>query len=357
MRLIVRDYNNPKTLLLSAEDTVLSAIERLNECTAQIVLVTDKTGVLKGVITDGDVRRGLIKGLSLESPVLEIMRTEFVSVDEAASDEEIEILARAQSVKQIPVLTSGGLVQRLVMTSSADRQVKRPNKIIIMAGGLGMRMRPLTENTPKPMLRVGGQPILEIILRNLVQERFFDIMISVNYKKQVIMEYFGDGSKFGCSITYLEEDKRLGTAGALGLLNEQPSHPFLVMNGDLITSLSFDKLLDHHEENASKATICVRKHTVKVPFGVVEEADGRLVSLEEKPENKFLINAGVYAISPEILSSLPEGEAIDMPDFIEGIVKSGGNVGVFLVHEEWKDIGRPEDLVSVNKGSGLSRET
>ncbi|MDC0473558.1 nucleotidyltransferase family protein [Alphaproteobacteria bacterium] len=348
----MRDYNNPKTLLLKTEDTVLSAIEKLDECTAQIVLVTDKAGALQGVITDGDVRRGLIKGLSLESSVVDIMKTDFVSADEAASDEEIEMLARARLVRQIPVLSSGGLLQRLVMTISADMPVKRPNKIIIMAGGLGIRMRPLTENIPKPMLRIGDQPILEIILRNLVQEGFFDIMISVNYKKQVIMDYFGDGSKFGCSITYLEEDKRLGTAGALGLLHQQPSHPFLVMNGDLITSLSFDKLLDHHEENASEATICVRKHTVEVPFGVVEEADGRLVSIEEKPQHKFLINAGVYAISPETLASLPEGESIDMPDFIEGIVKSGGHVGVFLVHESWKDIGRPEDLVSVNKGLG-----
>ena len=336
--------------MLTTGDTVFSAIKKLDEGATKIVLVADKTGVLKGVVTDGDVRRGLIKGLSLESPVAEIMKMNFVWVDEMASEEEIESLAMARSVKQIPVLSSGGLVQRLVMIGSAQVPAKRPNKIIIMAGGLGMRMRPLTENMPKPMLRIGGQPILEIILRNLVQDGFFDIIISVNYKKNIIMDYFGDGSKFGCSIKYLEEDKRLGTAGALGLLSQEPDCPFLVMNGDLVTSLSFDKLIEHHEENAFNATICVRQHTVEVPFGVVEEADGRLVSIEEKPQHKFLINAGIYAISPATLSSIPTDEYFDMPDFLTGIMASGGHVGVFLVREAWKDIGRPQDLVNINKG-------
>jgi dTDP-glucose pyrophosphorylase len=337
---------------LSPKDTVLTAIENLDKGSIQIALVVDEAGALRGIVTDGDIRRGLIKGLTLESTVASIMNVEFISAGQEHSDEEIENIALSHSIRQVPVLSSDGIVDRLALTSSTA-VTKRPNKIIIMAGGRGLRMRPLTEKLPKPMLRIGGQPILEIILRNLVQAGFLEIIISVNYKKDVIMDYFGNGSKFGCSIAYLEEDKPLGTAGALSLLSEEPDCPFLLMNGDLFTSLSFDKLLRHHVNSGSILTMGVRKYTAEVPFGVVNVADGSVVSIEEKPKQDFLVNAGIYAISPETLSSLKEGELIDMPDFISGLLEYGGHVDVFFVHEEWRDVGRPDDLANINASLGI----
>lgn len=213
-----------------------------------------------------------------------------------------------------------------------------------MVGGLGTRLRPLTENTPKPMLKVGDRPILQTIVEKFVSYGFFNIIMCVNYKSKIIQDYFGDGSSFGANITYVLEEKRMGTAGALGLLDEKPQESFFVMNGDLLTNINFEHLLNFHEENNSLATMCVREYDFEVPFGVVDIENTKICSIKEKPIQKFFVNAGIYMLSPSAIDIIPKNEFFDMPTLFEGLIEKEQNVVSFPIREYWLDIGRIEEL-------------
>jgi NDP-sugar pyrophosphorylase family protein len=217
-----------------------------------------------------------------------------------------------------------------------------------MAGGLGTRLRPLTETLPKPMLRVGGRPMLEIILDNFVSQGFKNFFISINYLGHIIQEHFGDGSKFGVSITYLSESKRLGTAGALSLLPEGITENIVVTNGDVLTRLNLRALLDFHNALHSSATICVREFSTQVPYGVVEVADQVVQKIEEKPNVQRLVNAGIYVLNPKLLSQIPKDTYIDMPDLLNSMLKKDQVIGAFPIREYWADIGRVTDLDNAN---------
>ena len=220
----------------------------------------------------------------------------------------------------------------------------KPNKIVIMAGGLGERMGSLTQYVPKPMLELGGQPVLERIVRAFVSQGFRDITISVNYKKELIRDYFGRGEDFGANISYLEETERLGTAGSLSLIPEVPAHPVIVMNGDLITSLHFDSLLQFHAERKASATLCVKECTYQLPFGVVNVFDAQVLSIEEKPLNSFFINAGIYVLDPSLLSWVPENTYFDITTLFENLIGKGNAVNSYIVNEFWMDIGQSRDF-------------
>ena len=218
-----------------------------------------------------------------------------------------------------------------------------------MVGGLGTRLRPLTENTPKPMLKVGDKPILETIIENFAKYGFVNITLSVNYKSNIIKSYFGNGSEFGVNIDYIEEQKRLGTAGALSLLTNKPTEPFFVMNGDLLTNVNFEHLLDFHMQNNSNATMCVREYEQQVPFGVVNIEDGKIKSIQEKPTNKFFVSAGIYLLSPEVLDLIPNNEYYDMPILFDELIRNNKNVVSFPLREYWLDIGRIEEYQKANE--------
>ena len=213
-----------------------------------------------------------------------------------------------------------------------------------MAGGLGTRLRPLTQDTPKPLLKVGNKPILETIIENFAKYGFVNITISVNYKADMIKEYFGDGSALGVNIDYIEESKRLGTAGALSLIKERPQEPFFVMNADLLTNVNFEHLLDFHLLERSVATMCVREYDYQVPYGVIETDGSLITSIKEKPLHKFFVNAGIYTLSPQVFEYIPKDEFYDMPTLFEDIIANNLKSVSFPIHEYWLDIGRMEEF-------------
>jgi NDP-sugar pyrophosphorylase family protein len=213
-----------------------------------------------------------------------------------------------------------------------------------MAGGLGERLKPLTNETPKPLIRIGDKPILETVLTGFIKAGFSRFFISVNYKAEMIQDFFRDGSKWGVEISYLHEKKRLGTAGALSLLPQRPDRPFFVMNGDLLTTVNFEHMLKYHSEHQAFSTVCVREHSVTVPFGVVELDDHRLISIREKPTHKYFVNAGVYLLDPGVLDFIDGNEAVDMPMLIERTIAKDKTSVVFPLREYWIDVGRVDDL-------------
>jgi NDP-sugar pyrophosphorylase family protein len=213
-----------------------------------------------------------------------------------------------------------------------------------MAGGLGKRLGSLTQSCPKPLLKIGGTPILEIIVNRLAEQGFRKLFISVNYRGEMIEDHFGDGARWTADIQYLREPERLGTAGALSLLPERPPQPFVVMNGDLLTKLNLKHLLDFHREHRAKATMCVREYQFQVPFGVVQADEHRLLGIDEKPTHRFLVNAGIYALDPDVLDLVPKNQMFDMPHLFEKLVATGHETMAFPIREYWMDIGRMDDL-------------
>lgn len=309
----------------------------------RIALVVDEKNKFYGVITDGDVRRGLLAGHNLETPVSEITNRNPVVGSENDSQQTLKHKAQKASVNLVPVLDSQKNIINLVIVNQVRLTPPRNNRAILMAGGLGTRLRPLTETVPKPMLRVGNKPILEHIIESLKQSGLVDIDLCVSYKSHVIQDYFQDGSQFGVNISYLEEESRMGTAGALQLLPERPSGPFIVMNGDLLTNMDFSNMLDFHEEQGSFGTMGVREFEYQVPYGVVTLANNRIQSIEEKPIKTCLVSAGIYVLSPEAIDFIPKGEYFDMPELFSRMIQAQRITRSYLIKDYWLDIGRISD--------------
>lgn len=322
--------------------TIMDAITLINKVDRQLGLIVDEEGRLLGTITDGDIRRAILSGRSLEDSVEEAMYKDPVTASAGENPERLKTLMRLRQVKFIPLLDGEGRVADLIFHDPFERGAVG-NLVVLMAGGLGVRLRPLTEQCPKPMLEIGGKPILELILESFIAQGFTRFMLTVNYKSEMIEDYFGDGSRWGASIEYVHEPERLGTAGALSLLPERPQKPFIVMNGDLLTSVSFRQLLDFHAEQGGLATMCVREYDLEVPFGVVTIKENRLRSIDEKPVHKFFVNAGIYVLEPEVLDLLPGRSYLDMTRLFEKVIEDE-EAAVFPLREYWLDIGRHGDL-------------
>lgn len=323
--------------------SVRDVIAVIDAGAAQIALVMEQNRLI-GVVTDGDVRRGLLRGVSLDAPVTKIMRQNFRSMLANADASEALALMQRETLHQIPVLDESGKVVHLFLLEDLIKPQKLSNTVVIMAGGEGKRLRPLTHDCPKPMLQVAGKPLLEIILKQCMDAGFENYYFAVNYLKEQIQSYFQDGSAWGVRIQYLEEDKPLGTAGALSLLPQRPTHPFLVLNGDLLTRVDYRNLLRFHADHQSTATLCVRKHTTQIPYGVVRMDDLKVMALEEKPTMTHHVNAGIYLLNPDVLDLVPNGAFFDMPELLETVAKQGKTVNAFPVHEYWLDIGHMESL-------------
>jgi NDP-sugar pyrophosphorylase family protein len=247
-------------------------------------------------------------------------------------------------IHHLPLVNAKDQVVGLATIDDLIGAVERPNWVILMAGGLGKRLHPLTQECPKPLLKVGGKPILEIILESFAEQGFKNIFISVNYKAEMIQDYFGKGDRWGVQISYLHERKRLGTAGALSLLPERPIAPIIVMNGDLLTRTSFESLLQFHQVQGSVATMVVRDYEFKVPYGVVRIDKATIKEIEEKPVQRFFVNAGIYTLSPEALDLLPEDTFFDMPTLFEELIAVGQCTTAYPLQEYWLDIGRLEEF-------------
>ena len=332
-----------KDILIAPDLTVVDALRIIDSTRLQIALVVDEAGRLLGTVSDGDVRRALLAGTALTSPVSAIMFRKPTTAPPEADRETLLALMQSKVLRQIPIVDAEGRVVDLESIMDLLAHKALPNAVVLMAGGRGQRLRPLTDLCPKPLLRIGDKPILEIILENFVAQGFRNFFISINYMGEKVVEHFGDGSRFGVSITYLREDEPLGTAGALTLLPETPQLPFLVMNGDLLTKVNFEHLLDFHTSQVAEATMCVRPYTSQIPYGVVHVEDHQLVRLEEKPSQTVFVNAGIYALSPSALPLVPKGAAFDMPMLFEALMAQKRRALAFPVREYWIDIGRMGD--------------
>jgi dTDP-glucose pyrophosphorylase len=332
-------------LLVSQNATILDAIRIIDAGQKRLI----------GVITDGDVRRAIMRGVDLASPALQIVNPKPKVCKRSATFEEIvRTLLSHNRITRLPVVDDHGFVVGLYRTEDlVANPFNRDIPVVLMAGGLGTRLRPFTDTVPKPMIDVGGRPILEHIIRRFVSQGFKHFYISVNYLAHVIKDHFGDGDAFDAKITYIEETERLGTAGSLRLLPKDIKGPFMVMNGDLLTAANFAAIADYHLETGADATMCLREYTVQVPYGVVEQSDGRFIAIEEKPMHRHYINGGIYVLDSSILKLLPESGYFDMPSLFDNLMqKNPSAAAVFPLREYWCDIGQIADLERARKEIG-----
>lgn len=338
-----------KTALLSDESSIADAIRVLEANASHICLVVDSEGRLRGTITDGDVRRGLLRMVPLTASVREVMRTNpIVSPAHHSAESRLELM-HSNQIRQLPIVNEAGCILGLATLDELETGRPRENLVVLMAGGLGLRLRPFTERTPKPMLKVGTKPLLETTLESFLQQNFRHFYISVNYLADSVKEYFGDGSRWDCEIRYLEEAAPLGTAGALSLMSETPSAPLIVMNGDVLTKVNFNQLLEFHSEHNATATVCVREYDFQVPYGVVQLDGARINGLTEKPVYSFFVNAGIYVIEPELLGIIPDdGRCFHMTNFLESAMARNREIAAFPIREYWIDIGQLDDFTRAN---------
>lgn len=337
-----------KKVVLEPGACIREAIRLIDISDIQIVLITDKNRRLLGTLTDGDVRRGILKGISLEDRVEKIMNSSPLARKKNENRENFISKMRAKKIRQLPIIDENGCLVGLETFEDLLSPAEKNNFVVLMAGGLGERLRPLTETCPKPMLKIGNKPILENILTNFIEHGFRQFFFSVNYMSDVIKTYFGNGSNWGVEIRYLQEQHQLGTAGALSLLPYNPSEPIFVMNGDLLTKVNFSQLLDFHYEQRAKATMCVREYDFQVPFGVVQIDRHTITAIEEKPVQRLFVNAGIYILEPEIPKLIPKNIYFDMPTLFEKVIAKGFETAAFPIREYWLDIGQLEDFERAN---------
>lgn len=335
-------------IIVNESTIIMDVLKIIDKSSKQLAIVVDKNNKLLGTISDGDIRRAILKSISLENTVKNIyFRTPTVA-NINDSRESIINICTSKKIHQIPIVDDNGNLVGLEILDELISKQNKSNKVVLMVGGLGTRLKPLTNTTPKPMLYVGGKPILETIISKFASYGFVNIVLCVNYKSDIIKDYFGDGNKFGVNIEYIFEEKRMGTAGALSLLIENPDEPFFVMNGDLLTNVNFEHLLNFHLESNAMATMCVREYDFQVPFGVVELDVGKIKSIKEKPTHSFFVSAGIYMLSPAVLSHIPKDEFYDMPTLFEKMIELKEELVSFPIREYWLDIGRIEEFEKAN---------
>lgn len=331
--------------LVNSDVTLEQAIEVLDKAALRITLVVDSSDRLMGTLTDGDVRRALLKHMPLETPVSQVMNTQPKTAEQSWTESRIRAVMEQHELLQLPLVDKNRRVMGLANLHDILNKHRHDNPVFLMAGGFGTRLRPLTNNCPKPMLKVGDKPILEQILLNFVDAGFHRFYISTHYMPDVIRDHFGNGEKWGITIQYVHEEEPLGTGGALGLLpHDEIDQPLFMMNGDLLTSLNLHGFLEFHESHNGVATMCVREYEHQVPYGVITSEGARIKSMVEKPVHRFFVNAGIYLLSPGLVKSVEQGTRIDMPTLLERQIDRGKTVNMFPIHEYWLDIGRMDDF-------------
>ena len=334
--------------LLTSEATVRQAAQCLEKTGLKIVLVINEDGELEGTILDGDIRRGLLAGVDMDSFVSAVLHKNALVVPLDLDRKLVVQLMLANKIHQIPIVDNHSKVVGLHLWDDINAPIARPNLMVIMAGGVGSRLRPHTEHCPKPLLPIAGRPMLEHIIERAKLEGFHRFVIAVHYLGGMIKDHFGTGDRLGVYIEYLEEEAPLGTAGALSLLKTAPDEPFLVTNGDVITDIRYGELLDFHIKYAADATMAVRSYEHQNPFGVVNINGIDIVGFQEKPIVKSMINTGVYVLTPQVLQHLIPNTYCDMPALFERLYQLSNRTIAYPVHESWIDVGRHEDLQFVN---------
>jgi dTDP-glucose pyrophosphorylase/CBS domain-containing protein len=324
------------------------ALIRINEAATQMALVVDTNRKLLGTLSDGDVRRALINGLGIAEPVELAMNSAPRTLRAGEDRDAARSLMKRLGLHQVPLIDASGVVVGLEIVDDFFVPVVRDNWVIIMAGGLGTRLKELTRSTPKPMLRVGARPLLETLLRSYIDQGFRRFYLAVNYKAEMIESYFGTGESIGADIRYLREPKRLGTAGALSLLPERPGAPVLVANGDLLVKHDYVQMLEEHIAAGASATMAVRDYEFQIPYGVVLEEEGSIRRIDEKPVHRSLVSAGMYVLAPEVLDLVPPGEQFDMPALFDRVVANSLRTRCHRVSGYWIDVGHLSDYEKAN---------
>ena len=344
---MTQSVENWQESILTENATIKDVIESLDRTCNKIVMVVNKECKLVGTIADGDIRRSLLKGAGLNSPIESVVHRNALVVMSDIGRSQIMQLMALNKIQQIPIVDKDHCVVGLYVWEDLVAPAKRTSSMVIMAGGIGKRLLPHTQTCPKPLLSINGKPMLGHILDRAKLEGFESFIISLGYLGEMIEDFFGDGERFGVQIRYVREDSPLGTAGALSLMRDELSDaPFIVTNGDVITDIRYGDLLEFHVNQGAAATMAVRLHEWRNPFGVVRTNGLDIIGFEEKPLYQSNVNAGVYALNPDSLEYLQYGQPCDMPDFFDTLKSKSKRVIAYAVHEEWQDVGRPEDLLS-----------
>jgi dTDP-glucose pyrophosphorylase/predicted transcriptional regulator len=340
-----------KDIIVNEDTSLRDALNTIDKSSKQICLVLDNSQKLLGTISDGDIRRALLNNISLDEIIINVYFKNPTVANVNDSKETILNLCKINKIHQIPIVDNDNNIVGLEILDELIVSESKVNKVILMVGGLGTRLRPLTENTPKPMLPVGGKPILQTIVEKFVSYGFVNIVMCIGYKSHIIQDFFEDGSRFGANIEYILENERMGTAGALSLLSQDQvtSEPFFIMNGDLLTNVNFEHFLNFHIQNNAKATMGVREYDFQVPYGVVNLEDGKIKSIIEKPIHNFFVSAGIYILNSECIDLIPKDEFYDMPTLFDTLIKMNENTISFPIREYWLDIGRMDEYEKANK--------
>ena len=341
-----------QSILVNRDASIRDALKIIDSGAMKIALVVDTGNKLLGTISDGDIRRALLNRMGLDDSIREVYNDRPITCEASDSKDKILQLSLSSQIHQIPIVDAHGCLVGIVDRDDLVTSLPKTNKVVLMAGGLGTRLTPLTNSIPKPMLHVGSKPILETIIENFVCYGYCDFILSVNYKSHIIEEYFGDGRKFGVNIRYVHEKKQMGTAGALSLMRKELNEAFFVMNADLLTNINFEQLHDFHKLNKSFATMAVREYDLQIPYGVVNILDGLIASIEEKPVKRFYVSGGIYMLEPKSLELIPEKSFFDMPSLFQKIIQAGKNAASFPIREYWLDIGRLRDYERANNEYG-----
>lgn len=340
-----------KNIILKASSSIKEALKVIDKGAIRIALVVRGDESFVGTLSDGDIRRGLLLGLDLNDSIESVINKSPVVIHQNTSPElKNKILAQAvnKKIDYIPILSSDNKIISLEKVEDLKKFVVRKNSVVLMVGGLGTRLGGLTKSLPKPMLNVGNKPILETIVEQFCSFGFKNIIMCLNYKADIIKEYFGDGSRLGANINYILEPKRLGTAGALSMLTDLIKDDFFVMNGDVLTNLDFSKLCEYHIKQKNQATMCIREYEMQIPYGVVEVENNLIKKITEKPVRKFFVSAGVYMLSPQILEFVPKNEFFDMPSLFDILLAKNYKIGSFEIRDYWLDIGLIEEYKRAN---------
>lgn len=338
-----------RKVLIPPSFTICETIEKIDSSSLQIALVVDEYDHLLGTVTDGDIRRALLKGVSLHDAVHPIMNAQPVTIKLGEDSRHILFIMKQHKLRHLPMVDENGVLQGVELLEQFIHSPALDYWVMLMVGGLGKRLGSLTRDCPKPLLKVGNKPILETILEKLIESGFHRFYFLVNYKAEMIEQYFGDGSIWGVEIRYLHEKKRMGTAGGLKLLSEKLTQPIIVMNGDLLTKLNFHQLLQFHAEMQVQATMCVRQYDIEVPYGVVKVSNHRLTDIVEKPVHHFFVSAGIYVLEPNVLKYIPDNAYYDMPNLFQKLIAEKTEIAAFPIREYWVDIGKLADFHRANE--------
>ena len=336
-------------LFVAPTASVRQALETITKNSRQAVMVVDDDSRLVGIVTDGDIRRGLLRGVGIEERVADLMNRHPVTTPAGTTRAAALSLMQQRSLRHLPVVDGAGRLIDVMLFEDLLRPVPIPNAAVLMAGGDGRRLRGVSEDVPKPLLRVGGKPLLELLIERLRAAGVSQFFITVRYKSEMIEAHFGDGSRLGVRIRYVREDRPLGTAGALARLPEPLTAPFFLVNGDILTKCDFLGMLDFHARWRADLTVGAVPHTVEVPYGVMRLDGDELNAIEEKPRLDFMINAGMYVIDPAVVPLIPPERVFDAIELVPLLKRAGRTVVAFPVREYWLDVGRDGDFLQANR--------